>query len=337
MRKLCSILTVAVMLTGCTAAPAATPSPTELPQGTPQIALVDPPPSLDPCRAVLVRLGTFTERMGNALSALRPLVIASNFDAAQTLAAVRRVSALVVVDSDLDAVLGACAAIGPLQERVKSLSDEAAAGVAASLAASLDDPAGQRRATVTLWKLLPNVILLSKATQGIAEEMGIALAVAQIPEGATEPLGPLPPIRTASATAAPSSGGGSTGSGGIGTPTTVQKYLDGVHATYDKMFFNEVWGDPNDPSLTGQERAVELAGAIARQAAYVDLSSHLAFMNAHPLACLADAYAADRRLASTFYAILDLGGLHAGLSFDQVENQRNAFYARLSHYVSDCH
>jgi hypothetical protein len=186
---------LAVALVGC-AVPAPVPSklvPSAAPPAATQIAIGPSPTPTDPCTAVLARLGESTKRRAEALAALRPLITAKTFDAAETLGAVRRVSSLTEFDIGLEQAVAGCPATASLQDGIGALDAKLATGIDASLLAGFARR-GQRRAAVKLWKLLPSVLALSVATRSIASSLGVTVGTPVIPPDSTTPTGKLPKL-----------------------------------------------------------------------------------------------------------------------------------------------
>lgn len=144
----------------------------------------------------MIRLGAFTERMADELAALRPLVVASSFDAAATVGATRRVSATLTAYLGLEQRLRTCDATAALAERVEVLRTTAKAMLGSSLSSSIADAQMQRDAAARLFVLLPEVLALSEAAKGVADNLGVQLPIATVPEGADQPVGSLAPLPT---------------------------------------------------------------------------------------------------------------------------------------------
>ena len=181
------LVLVTALLAGCGTSAAASVGPPIVAQPPMEY----PSPTIDPCRLAVERVGTFARRLAEQLASLRPLLLASRFDAARTLGVVRRVSSFIRFDADLPAILASCQATEAIAPQVADLEKKAATPIAASLHAMFA-PKGQRHAARALFKLLPAVLAISDEVQAIAAGLAIVIAPPTIPNGSTDPLGQLP-------------------------------------------------------------------------------------------------------------------------------------------------
>jgi predicted secreted Zn-dependent protease len=160
-------------------------------------ASVSPSASTSPCAVAVTHLAAFTRRLADRLAALRPLVVATPFDSAQAAGEIRLVSGTLTDYFGLEGRLGACAATAGLGPRIRSLMDDAHAALQDALAAPNLDARVQRTAAVSVLGLLPEVLALSDAAKGIADGLGVQVAVATVPSGSDRPVGSLAPLATA--------------------------------------------------------------------------------------------------------------------------------------------
>lgn len=157
----------------------------------PSAALLATP---NPCLFAVTRLGTFTGRIAGDLAALRPLVVSRRFNAADTASAARMVSATLTAYDGVEQAVRACSTTADLSQRVEVLRSRAEGMLTKSLTAGLTDPRVEREAAASLLGLLPEVVALSKAAKGVADGLGVQVAVATVPKGADQPLGSLAPL-----------------------------------------------------------------------------------------------------------------------------------------------
>ncbi len=146
--------------------------------------------------------GSFTDQFAVNLAALRPLVVAKRFDAVATVNATRQVSAVLTAYDGLEQRLGSCEATSELIDGVKSIRKSARALLERVQAPGISD-AGVRKAAVSLVGLLPKALALSKAGVGVANGLGIAMQVAEVPKGSTKVIGALPALTTPKPNASP--------------------------------------------------------------------------------------------------------------------------------------
>jgi hypothetical protein len=173
--------------------PAPQPTPTDVAASTEPPVTLAPTPSPDPCAIAVTRVGTFVERIGGAVVALRPLIVVPAFDAAKTLAAMRRVSELMTAETKLPDVVRGCPSADALASSIEAFQAKAAVAVQKAIAAGFA-ARGQRRAAVTMFKLLPTIIEISNENVAIATQRGLeATALVVSPEDAA-PLGKLPKL-----------------------------------------------------------------------------------------------------------------------------------------------
>jgi predicted secreted Zn-dependent protease len=170
-------------------------APTAGPAKSPPPAVgASPRATTSPCAIAVTHLGTFTRRMGDRLASLRPLVEAKRFDAAETAAAIRRVSATLTDFSSLEGTLLACEQAVGLAEQVALLRDAAEQVLVPALALRVSDTGGQKSAGAGLLALLPDVLALAEAAKETARALGVDVAVATATGDPTKPAGsPAPP------------------------------------------------------------------------------------------------------------------------------------------------
>ncbi len=142
----------------------------------------------------VTHLGAFTERLAGKLAALRPLVVATDFDSTGTAATLRSLSASLTAFAGLGETLSECEPVADLAERVESLRSTAEKALASSLAAPITDARTHRATAMSLLGLLPEVLALSEAGKSVADTLGIQVALATVPEGADKPVGSLTPL-----------------------------------------------------------------------------------------------------------------------------------------------
>ena len=195
-RLACMLLALALVaacggqgLPSAVAAPAPVQTPAPLPSAL-------PPATPNPCLFAATRLAAFSERLAGELAALRPLVVAARFDAARTASGARQVSATLTAYDGLEHAVGGCQATAPLSPRVALLRSSAEATLEKALTAGITDARVERNAAASLLGLLPEVLALSAAATGVADKLGAAVKVAQVPADATRPVGSLPPLPT---------------------------------------------------------------------------------------------------------------------------------------------
>jgi predicted secreted Zn-dependent protease len=160
------------------------------------------------------QLGALTRQLADALVPLRALVVDPAFDASRTLGGIRQVSAVLTSYTGLDGSLGDCPETAGLASQFAGLTTRADAALTTSLEGSITDRPTQRDAGVRLVALLPEVLALSEAGKEAADRLGVELAVAEVPEGATDPIGnlvalaPPKPVPTTPPTVQPPSANG---------------------------------------------------------------------------------------------------------------------------------
>jgi hypothetical protein len=322
----------------------------------PSAALLATP---NPCLFAVTRLGAFAEELAGELAALRPLVVAARFDAAKTASGARQVSATLTAYEGLESDLQKCEPVARLAVRVAALRKSAETTLNVLLATPFSEPQKHRDGTVILFGLLPEVLALSKAAKGAADTLGVQVALATVPKGADKPVGSLPPLPTPTPrpkpsptpkplalatpqpTTRPRASSQPPQSGGGVAWHTAQLYLAGVQATYTGSYgfypTPTSWTICSDPSLNGEERAVCDGALNGKGAALARFDAHRAWMTKHPMACLNDAYASDRSLMNYLQNVLIVGWLAAGTDPTKLQQRMDAFFGKLSAYVSDCH
>ena len=308
---LASLLLVYALIAACSAQPP--PSTAGLAETPTPSASVRPQASANPCPAAVTYLGAFTKQIADDLASLRPLIVARRFESAGTVRATRNVSAILTAYLGLEQTLRACAATRELAQRVQVLRASAEATIETVLSARTADAPVQRNAAVSLFGLLPEVLALSGAATSIADSLEITLDGAQVPAGASKPIGSLPPLPTPKATPKPtpgqtSAGGAASGSGQAAYDVAVA-YRSDVSQTYQIDLLNNLNALESihcSPGCTSEEvYAVSQAQAPFKAAAVKSLKAHLAFMGSHPAAsCFRAAYAADKPLANDWITLI---------------------------------
>lgn len=137
-----------------------------------------------------------TSQLADELVPLRLLVLDPAFDASETLAAVRRVSAVMTNYLDLQASLGSCPETEALASRIQRMTEDANAAMEDSLSGLITDAQTQRDAGARLVALLPEILAISDAATEAATGLGIEIAVADVPPDAVDPIENLPPLPT---------------------------------------------------------------------------------------------------------------------------------------------
>lgn len=190
-------LVTATLLGGC--ATQVAPSEAGLaptPASTAPTAAGSPTASSSPCPAALGQLERFSKKLAADLAAMRPLVVATEFDSWATVTAARRVSATLTAYPGLVPALESCHDTSVLAAQVDRLRGNAEATLANAFSSSVIDAPAQRGAAATLFGLLPEVLALSEAGQAIAARLGVRMDVAVVADGDAKPLGSLPPLAT---------------------------------------------------------------------------------------------------------------------------------------------
>lgn len=314
--------------------------------------------SSNPCSSPLAQLGAFTTRIASDIAALRPLVVAKRFSSADAVTGIRRVSATLTAYGALEQTLRGCEPLVDLAATVKSLRAKAEATLAKSRATSVTDAKIQRAVAASLFGLLPKVLALAGDGKSVADSIGADMQVAEVPSGATKPLGSLPPLATSrpqptprfSPQPTPAAGGGSRSSGSGWTSAaanTANVYVDSALQTWAVDVAKSVnalyWMDCT--GMTGEEcYYIGQEGRTWANLASASINTHLAWMNKRPAAtCFRDAYAADRAVAKTMlplFAKWYAGGSGEmryqnqviGLAYSNAET----FLKKLDSYFSDC-
>ncbi len=191
--RLAGLLFVIVAVSACLP-PAVPTSPTPASQSPAAVGTARP--TADPCIGAVTGLAPYLERLASGLAALRPLVLAAAFDPVATTTAVRAVSATVTSLEGTDRSLASCRLATSLRSRLQSLRGAVKAPLAAALAAPPTDRVAVRAGAAALLAVLPDVLALSKATAGLATTLGLDVALAEVPDDATKPIGSLPPFPT---------------------------------------------------------------------------------------------------------------------------------------------
>lgn len=151
-----------------------------------------------PCSAEVSQLGVMTRQLADSLVSLRPLLVASPFNSGQTVAAVRRVSAVMTNYVGLEESLGACDSTIPLVAPLAGLRSSADAVLEDALSASITDGRTQWDAGARLMALLPEILAISDTAATVAGSLGVEVAMAQVPAGATDPVDGSNPFPTPS-------------------------------------------------------------------------------------------------------------------------------------------
>jgi predicted secreted Zn-dependent protease len=166
------------------------------PDPKPSVATATSRPTADPCVAAVSGLAPYVQRLAGDLAALRPLVMAGSFDPPTTKAAVRAVSATLTALATTDRSLAGCRRAAEVAAQLAALRAAAKDPLTATLAASLTDGPATRGGAVALLSLLPDVLALSRTTAGLATDLGLQVALAEVPADATKPIGSLTPFPT---------------------------------------------------------------------------------------------------------------------------------------------
>ena len=106
--------------------------------------------------------------------------------------------------ADLTPLVGRCDAARDLEGPIAGLSASVETILGGALSASITDAPVQRRAAVSLFALLPEVLALSAAGKAIADTLGLDARLADVPSDANGPIGSLPPFPTATPATTPS-------------------------------------------------------------------------------------------------------------------------------------
>lgn len=185
------LVLAAALMTGCGASIAPSePGPISTPTANDISAA-----SADPCLVAVRRVSTFTSQLAGALVPLRPLIVATSFDAYDTLVATRHVSEIVASGGELSSRVGGCESALALVAPVEHLLEQASEALENALAAT--DANAQRDAVVRLFGLLPDVLAISQNAKSTGDSLAIDVAAATVPTGADRPVGSLPPLPTA--------------------------------------------------------------------------------------------------------------------------------------------
>ena len=347
-------LTLALAFVAACGSPAA---PSSAPTAASADAAVDVPRvSSDPCASALTRVEAFTRRLAQDLASLRPLATAATFDPAETVVAIRRVSATVTAFSGLDGSLRNCPRTVDLATQLQSLLGSVDNSIGGAMSVSVSAAQVQRDSSVALFALLPQVLDLSNAGNTIAKDLALDLEVAQVPDDAILPIGSLAPLPTPTPRPTPAprptprptttaGGGGSSGSGWTASAKlTAAAYKTDAYATYDAAVreanYEIAIAGFQAPGMTPAEMAarVEQAKMKAAYDLMLVINSHFGFMNSNrPAACFADAYAADIKLGNAIWAAAKYMLDHQGSGdLSGTESGRKTFLNRLDGYFSDC-
>lgn len=339
-----------VLVSGCSGR-AGPPSPSP-------ISLATPRTTASPCAIAVTHLGAFTGRLAGDLAALRPIVVSKTFRAGDTLSVAREASASLTASGGLERKLQSCEATADLAPRIVNVRVKAETALGTLLTGSMGAAKVQRAAAVVLLGLLPEVLALSKAAKSEADALGVEVAVAEVPAGATKPVGSLLPLSsptprpTAKPRATPRpTGRPATGSSGSGwteaayntavvyQASAVQTYTEAVPGYIARLMSMERGGSPDENTALSNE--ADVLAKLARDS----INGHLAFMRSHPAArCFRDAYAADRKLATAYLQYVQPGGFpQSGPTLRMTERrlsdteaQAQAFFSRFSSYFADC-
>jgi hypothetical protein len=141
-------------------------------------------------------LGSFTKLMAADLASLRSLAVSKAFNSVQTASVNQHVSAIFTAYLGLEDALHGCEPTVVLVQRVEALRAKATTTLDDLLYAMATDAKTQQDAAVSLFGLLPEVLALSEAGKKVGDNLGLDSQVAQVPEGAGEPIGKLAPLPT---------------------------------------------------------------------------------------------------------------------------------------------
>jgi hypothetical protein len=323
-RRLVWIAVVACLVAACGST--ATPGPTgAVLSATGQPSAATP----GPCIAAVSSLGAFTKRLQDDLAAVRTPLKKTPFDASDTAAASFRVSATITAykNGEMAAVLDACPATAPLSPRVAKLIAAADKALEQARAASITNAKTQKAAATSLVALLPDVQAIAALNNDVTASLGVSSAATPGPDDSASPGAASD--WTASANA----------------------YLEDAYDAYGAATTAAVELARLDPTVSGLTEA-ELASRQAEAAqawatAGTAMARHVASMNDHQARpCYADAYAADRTLATRWQALLQGGvvpvvdtdaGRLAVQEADGALAQTTTFLKGMGAYFVGCH
>jgi predicted secreted Zn-dependent protease len=153
-------------------------------------------PTSNPCVIVIRNLGTYTQRLADDLSVLRPLVVAKRFDLAATVSSVREASSTVTEGAGLRRSMESCGGADVLQTALGAVEDRAKAAMDRAFAGSINDAQRVREGAVQLLAVLPDVVALSEAGSEYARTFGTDVPAVEVVDEAAQPVGDLPPLVT---------------------------------------------------------------------------------------------------------------------------------------------
>ena len=196
--RFAALLVVALLAIGCvqpaqqTTDPAPASSLAEPSTSTPPIAVGTTSPCAEPLRAV----ANASQLMADKLATLREPLTAKSYDGWVILGAARSANATLTLYAQTITALRTCPEAAAVVEGMEALGREASSHIAIVLAAGQAVLPGPRAAMVALFELLPDVVKVSEEAKKVADSLSVEVAVATLPEGASEPLGELAPIPT---------------------------------------------------------------------------------------------------------------------------------------------
>lgn len=196
------LLVVVLLAIGCvqpaqqTTAPVPPSGLAQPSSSTPPIA--GPASTLNPCAEPLRAVAGASQLMADKLATLREPLTARSYDGWAILGSARSANATLTLYAQTIPALRACPEAAAVVERMEALGRAAASHIAIVLAAGQAVAPGPRAAMVALFELLPDVVEISEAARKVAASLSVEVAVATLPEGASDPLGDLAPIPTQS-------------------------------------------------------------------------------------------------------------------------------------------
>lgn len=201
-----AILAFALAATGCTGLLDPSPTPTTPaavaePSASPEP--LSPVQTPKPCEEPLRQLANSSQLMADKLVSFREPLTAKSYDGWRILGLARGANATLQVYALSIPGLAACPDAAALAERLELVAASARRQIAIVLAAGVAARSGPRQAMVALFELLPEVIAISEEAKALADRSSIEIAVAIVPDGAVDPLGPLAPLPTPAATPKP--------------------------------------------------------------------------------------------------------------------------------------
>ncbi|HYK94546.1 MAG TPA: DUF922 domain-containing protein [Candidatus Dormibacteraeota bacterium] len=199
------LLAIALTAGGCAVdqATLSPPTPGLLPSPESVVVAPTPRPSASPCAKPLRDIGQSSQLIADQLASLRPLLVARTYDGWAVLGQVRRVNETLLIYGELTAELDACPNANKLAARVATVKESARAGVTVVLDYGAAVALVPRDAAVGLFRLLPEVLAISKDAAELARGLALEIPVAEVQQGSDEPIAKLPSLPTPAPTARP--------------------------------------------------------------------------------------------------------------------------------------